>query len=70
MKNKRVRVLMPAAGRDYVTAADLLQYEGETALVSNIAGCDPALTMGLDSSRILGRKRSGRRGARQKGAAK
>lgn len=69
MRTKRVRVLMPAQGRDYVTAADLISYEGDTATICNISGLDPSLSMGLDSSRILGRKRSGRRGARQKGSA-
>ena len=56
---------MPAQGRDYVTAADLISYEGDTATICNISGLDPSLSMGLDSSRILGRKRSGRRGARR-----
>lgn len=68
MKVKRVRVLIPASRRDYVAAADLVAMSpsGDMATIINISGLDPELCMGLDSRRILGRKRSGKRGNRQR----
>ena len=63
-----MRVLMPATnGRDYITTACIKASTGETVTIGNISGMPTTLEMDVAASRVIGRKRSGRRGNRMKG---
>ncbi len=67
MRSKKMRVLMPATnGRDYVTTANIKRVEGPTVTLTNISGMPSTLEMDVAASRVIGRKRSGRRGNRVK----
>lgn len=67
MRSKRMRVLMPATtGRDYITTANVNSRPGGSVELSNISGMPSSVTIETTPDRILGRKRSGRRGQRTK----
>lgn len=71
MRSKKMRVLMPATnGRDYVTTADIKSSGGSIVTLHNISGMPSTLEMDVAASRVIGRKRSGRRGNRAKRGTK
>ena len=66
-KPRRVRVLMDIDNQKYITAADLLNVDGDSATITRIAGMEnPRLEMTINRAAVLGRKRGGRRGRRQR----
>ena len=68
MRSKKMRVLMPATnGREYVTTAIIKSTDGPTVTLTNISGMPRSLEMDVPGTRIIGRKRSGRRGNRARG---
>lgn len=63
---KRLRIIVPGQGHDYISCGDFVSEDNGMTTVRNVRGLNPDLQFSLDGSRILGVKRSGRRGRRQR----
>ena len=61
-----MRVLMPASGgRTYITTANVTPAKAGRVTLSHISGMPTDLQIETTTDRVLGRKRSGKRGGRR-----